>query len=217
MTQRSFFSRLACLTICGLTTLGCKNKEAPPTKEATPEKAAPEKAAPEKAEPGEAAAQKAKSAQATPREKKAANKAESSKKHHHPAKSGLQVSKISPAARVFFENLKDGQKIQAPLIDGKIKLPVHFGAKGVKIQPAGKQVDNTGHHHLVIDGAAIAVGTAVPADDRHIHYGKGQTKTEVLLTPGKHRLTMQLADGFHLSYGPKYSATVNIELSPSSL
>jgi hypothetical protein len=62
----------------------------------------------------------------------------------------------------------------------------------------------------VIDGAAVPVGTVVPADEKHIHYGKGQTETQLTLPAGPHTLTLQFADGSHKSYGPEWSTTINV-------
>ena len=50
----------------------------------------------------------------------------------------------------------------------------------------------------------------MPTDDTHIHFGKGQTETELKLAPGKHTLTMQFADGAHRSYGPDLSSTISV-------
>ncbi|MCB9664464.1 MAG: DUF4399 domain-containing protein [Alphaproteobacteria bacterium] len=105
--------------------------------------------------------------------------------------------------RVFFQAPADGATVTSP-------LAVVFGAEGVEVKPAGTMEPNTGHHHLVIDGAPVAAGEAVPADATHIHYGKGQTETEIELAPGQHTLTMQLADGMHRSYGPDFSATITV-------
>lgn len=131
---------------------------------------------------------------------------------HAAADKALKPSKIDPNAKVFFKNLKPGQKVEGALKDGKVLVDVQMGASGVEIVPAGKQVDFSGHHHIVIDGEPVPFGKAVPADDNHIHFGKGQVETQVPLSPGKHSLTLQLADGFHLSYGPKQSAKVEIEV-----
>lgn len=106
-------------------------------------------------------------------------------------------------ARVFFANLKNGQKIPK-------KFLVKFGLSGMTISPAGKIVPKTGHHHLIIDGASIPAGQVVPTDATHLHFGKGQTETELELTPGKHKLTLQFANGVHLSYGPGVSDTVDV-------
>lgn len=108
-------------------------------------------------------------------------------------------------AKVSFLSPKDGAKVKSP-------LKVRFGLEGMKIRPAGEDTldKTTGHHHLIIDGEAPGVGDAVPADETHIHYGKGQTEAEITLSPGEHTLTMQLADGAHLSYGPRLSETIKV-------
>jgi hypothetical protein len=106
-------------------------------------------------------------------------------------------------ARVFFANLKNRQVIPS-------KFVVKFGVEGMKIVPAGALVNGTGHHHLIIDGASIPAGQIVPADATHIHFGKGQTETEIDLSPGKHKLTLQFANGAHASYGPELADTVDV-------
>lgn len=81
----------------------------------------------------------------------------------------------------------------------------------MKVQPAGELKEGTGHHHLIIDGEASPVGAVVPADETHIHFGKGQTEHKLEgLTAGEHTLTLQFADGHHKSYGPKFSAQVKV-------
>ncbi len=52
----------------------------------------------------------------------------------------------------------------------------------------------------------------MPTDSTHIHFGKGQTNTDLELNPGMHTLTLQFADGLHQSYGEKMSATIEIEV-----
>ena len=105
----------------------------------------------------------------------------------------------------------------SPKAGAKVKSPVKvkMGLVGMKVRPAGEDpLDKTsGHHHIIVDGSHIPVGAAVPADGTHIHYGKGQTETELKLEPGKHKLTLQLADGLHLSYGQPMSATIEIEVT----
>jgi hypothetical protein len=106
---------------------------------------------------------------------------------------------------VFFANLKDGDVVAAESV-------VEFGVKGFTLRPALEDVlDKTsGHHHLIIDDVAPALGEAVAKDDKHIHFGKAETKTTVKLSPGTHTLTLQLADGAHLSYGPSLSTTIKV-------
>lgn len=117
----------------------------------------------------------------------------------------IMEMKIPPHAKVFFVNLKNGATVPA----GK-PFKVKFGVKGMKIHPAGELKEGTGHHHLTIDVPAVEQGMPVPADDKHIHYGKGQTESEITLTPGKHQLTLQFANGAHISYGQALSATIEV-------
>ena len=87
---------------------------------------------------------------------------------------------------------------------------VRFAVRGMVVAPAGEIVAGSGHHHLLIDVDPIAAGTPVPADEKHIHFGKGQTETEVTLPPGTYRLTAQFANGAHQSFGPAMSQTIKV-------
>ncbi len=105
--------------------------------------------------------------------------------------------------KVFFVRPTDGAKVKSP-----VKL--EFGVEGMEVKPAGQLAEGTGHHHLIIGPAGIEAGKAVPADEKHIHFGKGQTSAEVELKPGQHQLTMQFADGNHMSYGDPMATTITI-------
>lgn len=107
------------------------------------------------------------------------------------------------APEVHFVEPTDGATVSSP-------LRVEMGVSDMTVQPAGQIVEGTGHHHLIIDGEPVAAGTPVPADERHLHFGKGQTETTIELAPGKHTLTLQFADGLHQSYGPAMSKTIEI-------
>jgi len=111
--------------------------------------------------------------------------------------------------KVFFVSPRDKAKLKSP-------VAVQFGVKGMTVRPAGEDpLDHTsGHHHLIIDGEAPAFGVPVAKDATHIHYGKGQTEASIELAPGKHTLTMQLADGAHLSYGAAMRSQIEIEVIP---
>lgn len=107
--------------------------------------------------------------------------------------------------RVFFIGLKDGAKVKSPL---KIK----FGVKGMKVEKSGAPIPGSGHHHLIIDGGPTPKGTVVPKDDKHLHFGDGQTETIVKLDKGRHTLTLQFADGAHSSYGEELSDTIVVDV-----
>ncbi len=105
--------------------------------------------------------------------------------------------------RVFFVEPVEGATVNSP-------VKVVFGIGGMEVAPAGEVKPDTGHHHLIIDAEPVAAGTVVPADEKHIHFGKGQTETTVELPSGPHTLTLQFADGAHGSYGEAMSATIHI-------
>jgi hypothetical protein len=87
---------------------------------------------------------------------------------------------------------------------------VEFGIEGMEVEPAGELNEGKGHHHIIINGDAIERGSVVPADETNIHFGKGQTSTEMELAPGEYTLTMQFADGAHQSYGEQMAATISV-------
>jgi hypothetical protein len=103
----------------------------------------------------------------------------------------------SPAgAEVYIISPKDGATVNNP-------VHVQFGLKGMGIAPAGIKYDNTGHHHLLIDTDPPADQSApLPATDKIVHFGKGQTETTVTLSPGKHTLQLLLADSNHIPHSP---------------
>ena len=106
-------------------------------------------------------------------------------------------------AGVYFVEPANGAVVSSP-------FKLRFGIQGMEVKPAGDQVAGQGHHHLLINRASQPKGEIIPADDAHIHFGKAQTETEVKLPPGTYKLTMQFADGFHLSYGKDMAATITV-------
>jgi len=103
----------------------------------------------------------------------------------------------SPAdAQVYIISPKDGAKVSSP-------VTVQFGLKGMGIAPAGVKIENTGHHHLLIDSdAPTDLSQPLPASEKVVHFGKGQTETTVKLTPGKHTLQLLLGDSTHVPHNP---------------
>jgi hypothetical protein len=116
----------------------------------------------------------------------------------------------SPAgAEVYIIAPKDGAKVHAPVL-------VQFGLKGMGIAPAGVKFDNTGHHHLLIDTDPPAdLSAPLPATDKIVHFGKGQTETTLNLAPGKHTLQLLLADQSHIPHNPPVlSRKISITVLP---
>jgi len=103
----------------------------------------------------------------------------------------------SPAdAQVYIISPKDGAKVSSP-------VTVQFGLKAMGIAPAGVKIENTGHHHLLIDSDAPSdLSQPLPASEKVVHFGKGQTETTIKLTPGKHTLQLLLGDSTHVPHNP---------------
>jgi len=106
-------------------------------------------------------------------------------------------------AKVYFATLEDGATI-------KSGDTIIFGLSGMGVAPAGIEMENTGHHHLLInrepfgeaadDADWIAYG--IPADDNHRHFGKGQTEVALDLPAGTHTLQLVLGDLAHIPHNP---------------
>jgi hypothetical protein len=99
------------------------------------------------------------------------------------------------AAEVYIIEPADGATVSNP-------VRVVFGLKGMGVAPAGVNHPNTGHHHLIIDAPAPPPGKPIPADDRHRHFGAGQTETRLILLPGKHTLQLVMGDHVHFPHEP---------------
>jgi len=115
-----------------------------------------------------------------------------------------QISTTTSAdSGVFFANLKNGDTVKSPVI-------VQMGVKGKTVAPMGTMDATKGHHHLIVDGNYVEKGQMVMKDSTHLHFGKGQTVDTLKLAPGTHTLTLQFADGAHMSYGKDWSSTIII-------
>ena len=103
----------------------------------------------------------------------------------------------SPAdAEAYIISPQDGAKVH-----GAVR--VQFGLKGMGIAPAGFKMENTGHHHLLIDTDVPSdLSAPLPATDKIMHFGKGQTEATLHLTPGKHTLQLLLGDQNHVPHNP---------------
>ena len=75
----------------------------------------------------------------------------------------------------------------------------------------GRSVPKAGHLHLLINEDFAPPGVVIPADDTHIHFGKGQTSTELSLDPGEYTLRLQMANGAHMAQdGPQYEDEITV-------
>lgn len=102
---------------------------------------------------------------------------------------------VAASAEAYIISPQDGETVSSP-------FTVRFGLKGMGVAPAGVEMPGTGHHHLVIDAPLPAAGQPVPFDDKHKHFGKGQTEAEISLPPGDHTLQLILGDHTHVPHDP---------------
>lgn len=136
--------------------------------------------------------------------------------HDHAAAAAPEVVPLpvlAPSARVFFVAPTDGATITGPLENGAVSIKVQMGAENVAVKPAGALEAGSGHHHVLIDVGAMPAGTVVPKDETHLHFGQGETEAMIRVPAGAHKLTLQLADGIHRSYGEALSSTISVTVN----
>jgi len=118
---------------------------------------------------------------------------------HSSAPAGAEAYIIAPA---------NGATVTSP-------VTVAFGLRGIGVAPAGIDLPNTGHHHLLIDTELANFDSPIPANAQHVHFGLGQTETTVELAPGRHELRLVLGDHMHIPHDPPVTSdVVTITVSP---
>ncbi len=96
--------------------------------------------------------------------------------------------------KVFFVSPSNGENVESPVI-------VKFGVIGMSIVPAGEDKPMSGHHHLLINLEKLPdMSMPIPADNNHLHFGKGQTETIIELPKGKHTLQLLLGNHIHIPH-----------------
>jgi hypothetical protein len=114
-----------------------------------------------------------------------------------------QLKSEAPERKVFFTNITDGEKVESP-------FTVRVGAQGLTVEAMGSLKSNAGHHHVLIDVDVPKKGDVIPSDDKHVHLDGGEDKVKLTLKPGKHKLVLQFADGYHRAMGRELSATIQV-------
>jgi hypothetical protein len=114
-----------------------------------------------------------------------------------------------PDARAYIISPTDGATVESP-------VTVRFGLKGMGVAPAGVEQDKTGHHHLLINTELTGdkLNAPLPSDDKHRHFGGGQTQTTLDLPPGEHTLQLVLGDWQHIPHDPPVTSeriTITVE------
>jgi hypothetical protein len=114
---------------------------------------------------------------------------------------GAQAAKpaAKPAAkkpRVFFIEPKNNASVSSP-------LHMKFGSEGIEISPVPPGDLTTtrpgvAHYHVGIDQPCLPPGkTIVKGTPSWVHFGDGKDVFDTQLTPGKHKLALQLGDDLH--------------------
>ena len=107
--------------------------------------------------------------------------------------------------RVFFKWPKNGSTVASPVF-------IDMGVEGMEIEPAGLVKEGFGHHHILINQKFWPKGQVIPTSDSTLHYGKGQTDASIELDPGKYVISLQFADGVHVSFGEEMSESIEINV-----
>ncbi len=105
--------------------------------------------------------------------------------------------------------------IVSPANGATVSSPVKvvFGLNGMGVAPAGVQANNTGHHHLLVNGAQLP-NLDMPLGSDVTHFGGGQTETTIELEPGTHTLQLILGDHLHIPHNPPVTSekiTITVE------
>jgi hypothetical protein len=102
----------------------------------------------------------------------------------------------APKPRVFFIEPKNGATLTSP-------VHMKFGAEGIEIGavPPGevtKARPGIAHYHVGIEQSCLPAGkNIVKGTPSWVHFGDGKSEFDTQLSPGKHKLSVQLGDDLH--------------------
>ena len=107
---------------------------------------------------------------------------------------GLSKSLSNPDAEVFIISPLNKEIVSSP-------VEIIFGITNMTIAPAGIKKELSGHHHLVIDTDILPnLSRPIPSNEKHLHFGKGQTRTFIDLKSGTHTLQLIFGDYVHIPH-----------------
>jgi hypothetical protein len=119
-----------------------------------------------------------------------------------------------PAAkkvRVFFIEPKAGAAVTSP-------VHMKFGSQGIEISPVPPGDLTTtrpgvAHYHVGIDQSCLPAGkNIVKGTPSWVHFGDGKDVFDSQLTPGRHKLAVQLGDDLHNTMpGACQVITINVK------
>lgn len=117
------------------------------------------------------------------------------------AGAALAQTPAPEGAKVYFIEPVDGAEVSNP-------VTIRFGLSGMGVAPAGVEKAKTGHHHLLIDTKLEDYSAPVPSDEKHKHFGGGQTETTLELSPGQRTLQLIMGDHNHIPHQPPVESDV---------
>ena len=110
-------------------------------------------------------------------------------------------------AEAYIVSPKDGDTVESP-------VTVVFGLRAMGVAPAGVDLPNTGHHHIIIDAPTPDLDKPIPTDEHHKHFGGGQTEVTLELGSGQHTLQLVLGDRNHVPHtNAVVSKTITISVN----
>jgi len=110
------------------------------------------------------------------------------------ALAAMERTPAPEGAKAYIIAPQDGDRVPQTFV-------VRFGLSGMGVAPAGADLPNTGHHHLLVDMDELPpLDQPIGADV--LHFGGGQTETELTLEPGEHTLQILLGDKNHVPHDP---------------
>jgi hypothetical protein len=115
-----------------------------------------------------------------------------------------------PAKRVFFIEPKQGATVSSP-------VHMKFGSEGIEIAavPPGDVTTarpGIGHYHIGIGVSCLASGkTIVKGTPSWVHFGDGKSEFDVQLTPGVHKIALQIGDDLHKTV-PGFCQTITLKV-----
>ena len=127
---------------------------------------------------------------------------------------GAQTAKPAAKAtkiRVFFVEPKNNATVTSP-------VHMKFGSSGITISPVPpgdlkETRPGMTHYHVGIDQDCLPAGkNIVKGTPSWVHFGDGKDVFDSQLTPGKHKLALQLGDDLHNTLpGACQVITVNVK------
>ncbi len=113
---------------------------------------------------------------------------------------------------MFFAEPKDGATVKGPLVHLKFGTD-NFMIMAVPPDPVTNVRPGMGHYHVGVDTDCLAPGTEiVKGTPTWIHFGKGDDQIDMQLTPGQHKLALQIGDDKHVTLpGLCQQITINVQ------